>query len=87
MEKLTLSIRDPKKVAWAKAFAQRHQTSVSRLFEEYLAALATFDDQEVVLSESLNALRHPGPRPSDAQIARHLTERRKRTSAKRETGR
>ena len=75
MEKLTLSIRDREKVEWAKTFAKEHETSVSRLFEEYLGALMAFDQREVTLSESLQSLRQPDQRPSDAQIESHLTRR------------
>jgi hypothetical protein len=36
MEKLTLSIRDKKKIDWAKSFVKMNNTSLSQLFEAYL---------------------------------------------------
>ena len=79
MEKLTLSIRDQEKVKWAKAFAKENRTSVSRLFEDYLAALMAFDQKEVTLSDTLQSLRQPGQRPTESAIERHLTQRRHRS--------
>ena len=85
MEKLTLSIRDRKKIEWVKAFAKENETSVSRLFEDYLGALMAFDQREVTLSDSLAALRQPGRRPSETQVERHLTQRRNRSTSKENT--
>ena len=82
MEKLTLSIRDQEKIKWIKTFAKENETSVSRLFENYLGALMAFDQREVTLSETLTSLRQPGRRPSEAQIERHMTQRRTRSIPK-----
>ena len=82
MEKLTLSIRDREKIEWAKAFAKENETSVSRLFEDYLGALMAFDQREITLSEPLRSLRQPGQRPTDTQIERHLIRRRTRSTPK-----
>lgn len=82
MEKLTLSIHDKEKIAWIKAFAKAHQTSVSRLFESYLDALMAFDQTEVTLSDTLQKLRQPGKRPNQEQIECHMTQRRHRSSIK-----
>lgn len=81
MEKLTLSIQDKEKVARIKTFAKENRTSVSRLFESYLDALMAFDQQEVILNDTLQKLRQPGERPSDKQINRHLMQRRRRSSS------
>lgn len=85
MEKLTLSIRDREKIEWAKAFAREHETSLSRLFEDYLKALMAFDQREVVLSETLRSLQQPGQRPGEAQIERHLRRRRNRSTPKKDS--
>lgn len=82
MEKLTLSIRDAKKIEWAKEFAKKNDTSVSRLFESYLEALMAFDQKKVVLSKKLSSLRQPGKRPSIGQIEKHLVQRRKKRISK-----
>lgn len=82
MKKLTLSIRDQKKIEWAKSFAKEHQTSISRLFEDYISVLMAFDQTEVKLSDTLQSLRQPGQRPSESQIENHLVQRRHRSQTK-----
>ena len=80
MEKLTLSIHDREKIAWIKAFAKAHKTSISRLFESYIDALVAFDGKKIVLSKNLRTLRRPGKRPDQKQIEQHLILRRHRHS-------
>jgi len=80
MQKLTLSIRDKEKVEWAKDFAKSGNTSLSRLFEEFLSSLKEFDKKEVDLSNELQLLKDPGNRPNSSEIEKHLQQRRKRTS-------
>lgn len=82
MEKLTLSIQDKEKIAWVKAFAKAHDTSVSQLFEKYVDTLMAFDQTDVKLSNTLQSLRQPGKRPNQGEIERHLTRRRHRSSTK-----
>lgn len=77
MTKLTLSIQDKERVEWAKRYANLQETSLSRLIENYLEALFRFDQKEVLLSDRLQSLRHPGTRPSSQEIERHLDARRK----------
>lgn len=84
MEKLTLSIRKKENIDWVKKFARAHDTSVSSLFESYVDALRVFDQQEVKLSESLQALREPGKRPKPDEIQKHLTQRRYRSGTERD---
>lgn len=81
MEKLTLSIRDKEKIAWAKTFAKANDTSLSELFERYLESLMAFDQKQVVLSTSLKNLKQSRDRPSDKQIESHLTRRRNRQAS------
>ena len=80
MKKLTLSIKNEKKLNWLKAYAKKNETSVSRIFESYIDALIAFDNREVNLSPSLEALRQPGERPSQREIEKHLNSRRNRKS-------
>ena len=83
MEKLTLSIRDKGKIAWAKAFAKSNNTSLSRLFEDYLSLLEEFDKKEVVLGDAFRQLRDPGKRPGPVEIEKHLKQRRLRSTSER----
>jgi len=82
MEKLTLSIQDKERIEWVKDFVRTNNTSVSRLFEDYISSLMAFERAEVKLSDTLKALRQPGKRPGPGEIDRHLTKRRYRSSAK-----
>ncbi len=82
MEKLTLSVRDKEKIKWAKAYAKSHDTSISRLFESFLESLVSFEQKKITLSKNLQNLRHPGKRPNQSQIEKHLQKRRRRTSSK-----
>jgi hypothetical protein len=81
MRKLTLSIRDEKKIEWAKDFAKSGNTSLSRLFEDYLSSLEEFEKKEVVLSKDLQRLKDPGKKPSSLEIEKHLTQRRWRSAS------
>jgi hypothetical protein len=80
MEKLTLSIRDKKKIDWAKSFVKMNNTSLSQLFEAYLDSLIAFDQKKVTISQELKSLKQPGQRPAEKEIERHLKQRRKRTA-------
>ncbi|MEM6395886.1 MAG: DUF6364 family protein [Bacteroidota bacterium] len=77
MTKLTLSIQNKEKVEWAKRYANLQKTSLSRLIENYLDALNEFDQREIFISERLKSLRHPGKRPTNKEMERHLESRRK----------
>ena len=84
MEKLTLSITDKNKIDWIKDFARSHDTNVSRLFDKYVETLMAFEQVDIKISNNLQSLRQPGKRPTQSQIKRHLTQRRKRSSAKKQ---
>lgn len=84
MNKLTLSIADKEKIAWAKAFAKSNNTSLSRLFENYLNLLEEFDKKEVILGSAFRQLRDPGKRPSLVEIEKHLKQRRSRSTSEKQ---
>lgn len=79
MVKLTLSIKDPELIAWAKNYAKANNVSVSGLFESHIRAIMEFDKKEIFLSPELQNLRDPGQRPTEKEIEKHLIQRRKKS--------
>ncbi|GAB2608990.1 DUF6364 family protein [Belliella aquatica] len=78
MSKLTLSIDNQEVIDWAKSFAKDNNTSVSSLVEKYLLSLKKFNERELILSDRLKSLKDAGLRPSEKEIEKHLSKRRKR---------
>ena len=73
MAKLTLSV-DEQVVAQAKAFASQHDTSVSKLVENYLASVATRDSAGGELPPVLKSLRGSLRPHPDADVRREYRE-------------
>ena len=82
MEKLTLSVKNPELIAWAKDWAKTNQTSLSALFEAYLVSIQRSAKHEVELDDDLAALRQVGLRPSEREVHNILYERRARYKRK-----
>lgn len=79
MNKITLSIQNKEKIARIKSIARTNKTSLSRMFENYIDMLISFDRMHVRLSKTLRSLRQPGKRPNDKEIERHLARKRHRS--------
>jgi hypothetical protein len=74
MSKLTLSV-DGRIVSRAKTYAKRRGVSVSKLVEDYLAAVAKPDSQSIKETPVLNSLRGCLKKGRIEEYRKHLVQK------------